>query len=320
MNFAYSIIFTAFSSLVWLTINDFVISSPSGYDPLVYQYYAINQLPLVLTNDKSYNIVKILSVLYELFGVYIGYIVLIATILLFVVRDRSRIINIEYYLSPILLLYIGQPGKDAITIISMYFFCNFITTRKVFDFCIFISIASLAYYIRSAVVVYMLCIFFIYFYSVRIACFASILLGIIYTFIIKGSAIDYVGVVDDMSNGELIQHLRIFTYGDGFASIVFKFLLYSTSILTIPAGSIIKYLINNVNYYLLEFIAYASFLVFVLKKRLLLNFIKTTLPFALILTFVSPFYHSRYIGIAYPVIFILVMLKKHKYSKSKYVM
>jgi hypothetical protein len=96
--------------------------------------------------------------------------------------------------------------------------------------------------------------------------------------------------------------MRQFTFGYEFGPVIAKISLLSSSILFQPILAIIKFYAGSPFFVLFEGISFLTFLIFVVKDRLLVKFLLSSLPYVIIIGVSSPFYHFRYLAVAYPVI------------------
>jgi hypothetical protein len=78
--------------------------------------------------------------------------------------------------------------------------------------------------------------------------------------------------------------------------------LLSTSVLFQPILGILKFYAGSPFFVLFEGISFLAFLIFVAKDRLVVKFIISSMPYVVTIGVSSPFYHFRYLAVAYPVI------------------
>lgn len=298
-------LFCAAAGLCWWAANDFSVAAPDGFDPLRYEYYARYGLPEAFSDSSSYRMVLVLQYIYQFLPYYAGYLALMGG-LCFGLRyfDSARAVSIAIY-SPISFYYISQTGKDGIAALAAIAAAIFITSRKNIGMLMFIFfVVGLGFYIRPAIILIVPIVLVQFRYGTFYAMISAIFLSIFFFLLSDSFSIlsNLEGISGDEGSGQLAQVMRQFTFGYEFGPVIAKIALLSSSILFQPILAIIKFYAGSPYFVLFEGISFLTFLIFVVKDRLLVKFLLSSLPYVIIIGVSSPFYHFRYLAVAYPVI------------------
>lgn len=298
-------LFCAAGGLCWWAANDFSVAAPEGFDPLRYEYYARYGLPDAFSDSSSYRMVLVLQYIYQLLPYYTGYLVLMAG-LCFGLRyfDPTRVISIAIY-SPISFYYISQTGKDGIAVLAAIAAAIFVTSRKNLGMVAFtVFVVGLALYIRPAIVLIVPIVIIQFKYGTFYAIISAIFLSIIFIFTSDSYSIlsNLEGLTGDEGAGQFAQLLRRFTFGYEFGPVMAKLLLLGSSVFFQPILGILKFYAGSPFFVLFEGLSFLAFLIFVARDRLLFKFVISSLPYVITIGVSSPFYHFRYLAVAYPVI------------------
>lgn len=300
-----ALLFCAAAGLCWWVANDFTVATPDGFDPLRYEYYARYGLPQAFSDSSSYRLVLVLQYIYEFLPYYSGYLALMAC-LCFGLRyfDPARIVSIAIY-SPISFYYISQTGKDGIAVLAAIAAAIFVTSQKNLGMIIFtIFVVGLAFYIRPAIILIVPLVILQFKYGTFYAIISSIILGIIFVFTSDSYSIlsNLEGLTGDEGAGQFAQLLRRFTFGYELGPVAAKVTLLSISVFFQPILGILKFYAGSPPFVLFEGLSFLAFLILVTKDRVLTKFVISSLPYVIIVGVSSPFYHFRYLAVAYPVI------------------
>jgi hypothetical protein len=299
-------VFIALSGLMWWISNSFSVSQPEGFDPLRYEYLARIGLPPQYYNSSSYRIVLILEFIYRYLPYYIGYLLFIG-ILCFFIRyfDTTRVISYSIF-SPVAFYFLGQTGKDGIAIIAMISVALISASKNSYKSYIFcIIIVGLSFYIRPAILLLVPIVFVQFRFGTIWATLAAVVL--IYIFSTNFDTYEMLNSLEsltlDEGSGQSAQLLRAYTFGYTFEAVSVKMILLMGSFLFQPFLSLLKFYSGSSAFVLYEGACYLVFLYFIWKKKLLIKFMVACIPYVLILGSTTPFYHFRYLAIAYPIIF-----------------
>jgi hypothetical protein len=309
-----AILFTFTSALFWLISNNFDIAKYEGFDPLRYQYYAEMDLPEYLEGSSSYVIVLFLKYLYSIYPSYLTYVVFIALcVFIIIISDESRISEAAI-ISPVAYYYIAQTGKDGITILATaatFIIATKGINRKTIPL---LLIMALSIAIRPAIFIILAFIYIYTKYGRKIAVIASIFISIIFYIYYYSSDIYSIlsEIAANYGSGELAKLGREFTYGFSFQAVTGRLILTFFSILFQPFAALVKFNNGSDGFVIFEGFCQLIFLLFLFKKKSVLNFMKFSIPFVILISVVSPFYHFRYIAILYPVIFAIMSLNSSK--------
>lgn len=298
-------LFCAAAGLCWWAANDFSVAAPDGFDPLRYEYYARYGLPEAFSDSSSYRMVLVLQYIYQFLPYYTGYLVLMGS-LCFGLRyfDPIKIVSIAIY-SPISFYYISQTGKDGIAVLAAIAAAIFVTSRKNMGMVAFtIFVIGLAFYIRPAVILIVPIVIVQFKYGTFYAIISAVFLSILFIFTLDSYSIlsNLEGLTGDEGAGQSAQLLRQLTFGYEFGPVVTKLILLLVSVLFQPILAILKFYAGSPFFVLFEGISFLAFLIFVAKDRLVFKFVISSLPYVVTIGVSSPFYHFRYLAVAYPVI------------------
>lgn len=304
-----TILFILSSAVLWLLVNNFNIAREDGYDPFRYEYFAREDLPEYLAESSSYTIVFLLKFIYSFLPNYIGYLALICGCFLIVLRaDRENKFKLAL-ISPIAFFYIAQTGKDGLSILALISIAIIaISPRISLRMVSLLGVIALGIFVRPALIPTIFLIFILFRYGLFRAILFSLVLSLLFAFStdLEGTLSIVEGAAHDESSGPLAQFGRVLTYGYSIAPILGRLFLYLTSPLFQPIASVIK-LSSGAEYFVIfEGLCQVAFFSIMLRRRLLIKFMRVSFPFCLIIAVMSPFYHYRYIAIIYPVIFCYV--------------
>lgn len=299
------ILFCAAAGLCWWAVNDFSVAAPDGFDPLRYEYYARYGLPEAFSDSSSYRMVLVLQYIYEYLPYYGGYLALMAG-LCFGLRyfDPARIVSIAIY-SPISFYYISQTGKDGIAVLAAIAAAIFVTSRKNIGMIVFtIFVVGLAFYIRPAIILIVPVVIVQFKYGTLYAIISATFLSTVFLFTSDSYSIlsNLEGLTGDEGAGQFAQLLRRLTFGYEFGPVTAKLVLLITSVFFQPILGILKFYAGSPLFVLFEGLSFLAFLMLVARDRLLIKFIISSLPYVVTIGVSSPFYHFRYLAVAYPVI------------------
>jgi hypothetical protein len=298
-------LFCAAAGLCWWAANDFSVAAPDGFDPLRYEYYARYGLPEAFSDSSSYRMVLVLQYIYEFLPFYMGYLALMAG-LCFGLRyfDPARIVSIAIY-SPISFYYVSQTGKDGIAVLAAIAAAIFVTSRKnIGMIALTIFVVGLAFYIRPAIILIVPVVIVQFRYGTYYAIISAVFLS--FTFIFTSDSYSILsnleGLTGDEGAGQFAQLLRRFTFGYELGPVIAKLLLLSVSVFFQPILGILKFYAGSPFFVLFEGLSFLAFLILVAKDRLVVKFVISSLPYVVTIGVSSPFYHFRYLAVAYPVI------------------
>lgn len=298
-------LFCAAAGLCWWAANDFSVAAPDGFDPLRYEYYARYGLPEAFSDSSSYRMVSVLQYIYQFLPYYAGYLALMGG-LCFGLRyfDSARALSIAIY-SPISFYYISQTGKDGIAVLAAIAAAIFVTSRKnIGMIAITIFVIGIAFYIRPAIILIVPVAIVQFRYGTFYAIISAICLSSLFIFTSDSYSIlsNLEGLTGDEGAGQTAQLLRRFTFGYELGPVMVKMFLLSISVLFQPILGILKFYAGSPFFVLFEGISFLAFLIFVAKDRLVVKFIISSMPYVVTIGVSSPFYHFRYLAVAYPMI------------------
>lgn len=298
-------LFCAAAGLCWWAANGFSVAAPDGFDPLRYEYYARYGLPEAFSDSSSYRVVLVLQYIYQFLPYYAGYLALMGG-LCFGLRycDPAKIVSISIY-SPISFYYISQTGKDGIAVLGSIAAAIFVTSHKSMGMIVFNTfIVILAFYVRPAIILIIPIVMVQFKFGTFYAIISAVVLSIIFLFISDSYSIlsNLEGLTGDEGAGQFAQLLRRFTFGYEFAPVMAKLFLLGSSVFFQPFLAILKFYAGSPFFVLFEGLSFLIFLFFVAKDRLLVKFLISSLPYVVTIGVSSPFYHFRYLAVAYPVI------------------
>lgn len=298
-------VFMAFAGFLWIFFNDFSIAEPEGFDPLRYEYYARYGLPNAFSDSTSYRLVYILDLIYRYLPFYWGYIICIAAIGIGLrYFDRSRLVSFAIF-SPISFYYLSQTGKDGIAILAIIGTAMLASTSRNIGSILFVTIiTALAFFIRPAIGL----IIPVAMIQFRFGTFWAIMLclPLIIAFNLSTDLYDILNnlgaLTEDEGAGGLASLLRTYTFGYEWEPIFAKMMLLLTSLFFQPFLGFLKYYFGSPIFVVFESLCFSVFLFIVIRQKLLIRFVTSSLPYVIIIGSTSPFYHFRYLAIAYPAI------------------
>ncbi len=298
-------IFCTAAAFIWWIANDFMISQSEGFDPLRYEFYARHGLPQAFSDSSSYRMVLLLEFIYQYLPYFIGYVTIMALIM-FGLRyfDDAEIISIAVF-SPITFYYIAQTGKDGIAILAIIASAMLVGTKKNFGSILFSFLAiGLALYVRPAVILIIPVVLVQFRFGTLYALIACVLIAAVFLVTLDGYSIlsNLEGLTGDEGAGQFAQLLRRYTFGYELQPILYKVGLLSISVLFQPILGFLKFYFGSPTFVLFEGVCFLGFLLLLLRDRIALKFLVSSLPCAIIIGVSSPFYHFRYMAVAYPVI------------------
>ena len=298
-------LFCTVSALIWWFTNDFSVSKPEGFDPLRYEFYARHGLPQAFSDSSSYRMVLLLEFVYQYLPYFIGYVLVMAFIMFGLSYfDYPGIISIGVF-SPITFYYIGQTGKDGIAVLAIISSAMIIASKRSSGTILFGFLAiGLALYVRPAVVLIIPIVLVQFRFGTLYALIACTVIAAVFLITSDGYSIlsNLEGLAGDEGAGQFAQLIRRFTFGYELQPIMYKIGLLSTSVLFQPALALLKFYYGSPNFVLFEGACFLIFLILILRDRIALKFLVSSLPYAIIIGVSSPFYHFRYLAVAYPVI------------------
>ncbi|MGE5522836.1 MAG: hypothetical protein ACM3SS_03905 [Rhodospirillaceae bacterium] len=305
-----TIAFVLASPIVWWSSNWGIISSPDGFDPLRYEYYAREGLPSELLLSSSYRVVLLLQTIYEALPFYWGYVIFAAALLVLVLwsnRDRHLAVAL---LSPISFYFFAQTGKDWITILALS--CFAIALRRFTSWTYLILcglIVMLAVFLRPSLLPVLVVLFVVVRRGVILGGGISVVAGA--ALYLTGDfpfMLDLLGeTVQQEDSGQYVRLMRELTFGYAAPAIILKFALYYASIIFQPLLALAKAVVAGSagTYVLFEGACLTTLLWILVRSGLLNGFLWYSLPFCVLLALTSPFYHFRYVEIIYPVLLSL---------------
>ena len=308
-------LFMTLSGLCWWSFNEFSVYASEGFDPLRYEYYARFGLPNYLMDASSYRIVGILEFIYSYLPQYGGFIIFIAVtaFLLRLVDDTIYVSSAIF--SPVSFYYLSQTGKDGIAILALIATAMMaINYYKLQVNLVCIAIIGLAIFIRPPILIYIPLLIMQTRFGTRFALAISPVLIIIFNYSIDiydaTSGLD--NIADDTGAGGFAQYLRIYSFGYTLTPVLVKVLLFLISPIMQPAVGIVKFLNGGSSFVLLEAASFSLLLYQIWRNRILIRFAWASLPYCIVLGATSPFYHFRYLAIAYPFIFVYALYAVRK--------
>lgn len=305
-------IFILASAASWLIANNFVVARESGFDPFRYQYFAQTDLPEHLVGLSSYRIVLLLKFVYSFLPDFYGYIVLMMVGAgIVVLADRQQCFRVAI-ISPIAFFYLGQTGKDGITILAM----AAIIVLAVYGFRFYawplFLIIALALFVRPALLLFYPPLYVLFRLGLRWSIATSLVLSIVFLFSydLESTLAVLEEVASDGSSGKLAQLARESTFGYDLISVIARSILLLFSPLIQPVASIYKAAMSGEGFVLFEAACLTIFLVLLIKTRTLGQFLIASTPFVIVVGATSAFYHFRYIAVAYPAIWAYCLWKR----------
>ena len=299
------VIFCTASAFMWWIANGFTVSQSEGFDPLRYEFYARYGLPQAFSDSSSYRMVLVLEFIYQYLPYFVGYVAIMAFIMFGLSYfDDAEIISLAVF-SPITFYYIAQTGKDGIAILAIIASAILISTKKNFGSIIFSVLAiGLALYVRPAVILIIPVVLVQFRLGTLYALIACVLIAAVFLVTSDGYSIlsNLEGLAGDEGSGQFAQLLRRYTFGYELQPILYKVGLLSISVLFQPFLAFLKFYYGSPTFVLFEGACFLGFLLLLLRDRIALKFLVSSLPCAIIIGVSSPFYHFRYMAVAYPVI------------------
>ena len=249
--------------------------------------------------------VLLLEFIYQYLPYFIGYVMIMAFIMFGLSYfDNAEIISVAVF-SPITFYYIAQTGKDGIAILAIIASAILVSTKKNLGSVLFSVLAiGLAFYVRPAVILIIPVVLVQFRLGTLYALIACILIAAVFLVTSDGYSIlsNLEGLTGDEGAGQFAQLLRRYTFGYELQPILYKFGLLSISVLFQPILGFLKFYFGSPTFVLFEGVCFFGFLLLLLRDRIALKFLVSSLPCAIIIGVSSPFYHFRYMAVAYPVI------------------
>lgn len=301
------ILFMLASAACWLIFNRFEIASPEGFDAVRYEYFARNGLPQAFSDSSSYRMVLLLDKIYQYLPHYWGYILFIGVLLVFLIYcDTLSITKFAMY-SPISFYYFGQTGKDGIAILSLLAIATVSTGKIKSTNIIFVGLMiGLAYYVRPAILLFVPIAFIQFRFGTAYAIFLSAVLAFVFTIVSDFYQITSIlaTAVTSYETGAETAIVRQFTFGYEFQTVLLRISLLSVSIIFQPLLGFIKFYNSGELYLLLDAACISAFVYLLARDKLILKFMISSTPYVFAIGYASPYYHFRYIAIAYPAIWV----------------
>jgi hypothetical protein len=298
-------IFFIIGGITWVLFNEFVIASPEGFDPLRYEYYARYGLPQAFSDSSSYRMVLVLEAIYQYLPFYWGYLAFLASIC-FGLRyfDTQRKISLAIF-SPVTFYYASQTGKDGIAILAIIGVAMLVGSPRSWGGMLFVAgVTILAFFVRPAIAL-LIPIAAVQF---RFGTFWALMMcpPLLVTFSLNADLYEVLsnlgGLTGDEGAGGLALVLRQYTFGYELEPVFAKIGLLLVSMLFQPLLGIIKFYFGSPIFVILESLCFSAFLILAIKQNMLIKFFVSSLPYAVMIGATSPFYHFRYLAIAYPAI------------------
>lgn len=294
------------SGVAWWWVNDYTISEAIGFDPLRYQYYAEYGLPNAFSDSSSYRLVELLDILYTYTPFYTGYLMFMGALCVGLrFFDASKIISAAIF-SPIAFYYIGQTGKDGIAVLACVAAAMLTTSRKMSAGLVVFSITTIALslYIRPAAILIIPLVVIQFRLGTAYSVLAAIAVAIVFNVNVDGYSIlsNLESLTGDDGAGQSAQILRTYTFGYSIEAILAKITLLLISPLFQPALAVVKFLAGSPKFVLYEGAAFLLFILNVIRKGGGVKFVIASLPYVIVIGATSPFYHFRYLVVAYPVV------------------
>jgi hypothetical protein len=298
-------LFCSVAGLCWWAANDFSVAEPLGFDPLRYEFYARYGIPAAYLDSSSFRIVLVLEFIYTYLPYYVGYIFFISIICLGIrYFDENRLLSIAIF-SPISFYYLPQTGKDGIAVLAAISAAILVSSRKNLGILLFsIFVISLAFYIRPAVILIIPLVLVQFRFGTTYAVLLSIFMGILFSFSSDTYSIlsNLEGLAGDEGAGQIAQLIRQYTFGYEIQAIFAKMSLLLFSVFFQPALGFLKFYLGSPLFVLFEGVSFLAFGALIVREKYVMKFLVSSLPYVIIIGASSPFYHFRYLAVAYPVI------------------
>ncbi len=345
--YIFSIFVVVLSAFFWLFSNNFVIDEfEKGYDSFRYLYHALNGCSVNFYTCEM-PIIRLLGALgNDTTEIYINYLLLIFIFL--VISISKKLLPYLFYSLPILIYFMGQPGKDGFTIVGSIALLSILndldfsqfrfsilrpTLNKKYLINVFrFSIILISVYLRFkfwSVILVISILFFLVKNSDNSKSLKKNFKFLVFFFLIIVISIYRLKVFGlenflfhtstiDMSNFGSERYS--FLVGAGVLNYIYRFIFYFIFPLLNPVRIIIDLLLFKSN---AGFITLLGILIliqnFILyKNKILLNFFYFSIPIlALISIFIFP--HLRYYLIFFPALIIITLMNKNNNKKVKIV-
>jgi hypothetical protein len=312
-SFLAMLFFVVSSALAWFYFNNQIVAAETGFDPFRYEYMAREGILFSLEESSSYTIVLLLQFLYLYLPYYIGFVIFIG-VLFYLVKTISPP-AFEYYalFSPFTFFYLAQTGKDGIAILALITVAIFACSPKRFWLLVVtLSICILALIIRPPLILTLLTAYAAFRYGRTKAIYVALTLACVFLYIYDKTDVlmTLEGIAGDEGSGLAAKILREYSFGYDVISMGLRCLLFFISPILQPIAALIKVLAGADAFIIFEGLCSSIFLYFLIKERMLKCFFRASIPFVIIISTVSPFYHFRYLAICYPIIMVLTFSDK----------
>ena len=300
-------LFMLASAACWLVFNQFEIASPEGFDAVRFEYFARYGLPEAFADSSSYRMVLLLEAVYQYLPYYWGYVFFVGILLVVLVCcDSQKITKFAMY-SPISFYYLGQTGKDGIAILSLLAIATVTTGKLNAGKIIFVGfMICLAYYVRPAILLFIPIAAIQFRLGTAYAVYLSAGLAILFTIISDFYQITSIlaAAVTSYETGEETAILRQFTFGYELQNVVLRIGLLSISVIFQPILGFVKSYNSGELYLIFDAFCISAFVCLLIRDKLLFKFMISSIPYVLAIGYASPYYHFRYLAIAYPAIWV----------------
>ena len=344
--YIFSIFVVVLSAFFWLFSNNFVIDEfEKGYDSFRYLYHAQNGCAVNFYTCEM-PIIRLLGALgSDTTEIYINYLLLIFIFL--VISISKKLLPYLFYSLPILIYFMGQPGKDGFTILGSIALLSILNDLDFsqFRFSIFrptlnkkyvinvlrFSILIVSSYLRLKflpIILIISILFFLVKYSDNskslnknskfLVFFFFVILISIYRLKVFGldNFLFHTSSIDISNFG---SERYSFLVGPSVLNYIYRFIFYFIFPILYPIRIIFNlFLFDSITGYTLLLgilILIQNFILF--KNKILLNFFYFSIPsLALISTFIFP--HLRYFLVFYPAVIVITLFNQNK-KRQKYV-
>jgi len=299
-------LFLALGGAIWWLANDFSVAEPEGFDPLRYEYFARNGLPQAFADSSSFRMVLFLEYLYKYLPFYAGYLIVIGIMCYAIILvDKSRMLHFAIS-CPISFYYLSQTGKDGIAILALISGAILaINMKNVTAMIVGGLIIALSFFVRPAIGLLLPIVFVQYRFGTFWA--TALVPFMLYAFSIVADTYQVLGQLEGLTGdegaGQMAALLRQYTFGYDRIAVFYKIVLLLGSFVFQPVLGIVKYLSGSSTFVLFEGLCFAAFLFILVKEKLIIRFIVSSIPYVLIIGATSPFYHFRYLAVTYPLIY-----------------